>query len=153
MMRWLRKWRRPDRGWPRYLPGGRIRTTTVAMVIAFAALSWVSQTYQPDVVPAPETAVVPPGFVPDPEYTWVPRTNVRERATSTTSTTTTTTTTTSPTSTSPTSTDEESPTTIVDPDGQGPLTATTVTPTTIPTTPTSSSPEPGTTPTTPPPST
>ena len=26
---------------------------------------------------APTQAVVPPGFVPDPNYTWVPRTNVR----------------------------------------------------------------------------
>ncbi len=77
-MKWLGNWRRPDHRWPKYLPGGRFRTSTVAMVIVFAALSWLHQTYQP---PAPdfipEMAVVPPGFVPDPQYTWVPRTNVQ----------------------------------------------------------------------------
>lgn len=104
MMNWLRKWRRPDHRWPKYLPGGRFRTSTVAMVIAFVALSWLQQTYQPPTPDAtPETAVVPPGFVPDPQYTWVPRTNVRTREPeSDYTTTTTTTTTTSPTeSTSP----------------------------------------------------
>ncbi|GLP82728.1 hypothetical protein TUM20984_41480 [Mycobacterium antarcticum] len=130
----LGKWRRPDRGWPRYLPGGRIRTTTAAMAIAFLALSWVHQTYQPPTTaPTTETAVVPPGFMPDPAYTWVPRTNVETRL-RTTTTTTPTTTTTSPTdTTSPTETTSETettgpvPTTLVDPDGPGPLTPTTAT--------------------------
>ena len=106
MMNWVRKWRRPDHRGPKDLPGGRFRTSTVAMVIAFVALSWLQQTYQPPTPDAtPETAVVPPGFVPDPQYTWVPRTNVRTRDSEsdyTTTTTTTNTTTTSPTeSTSP----------------------------------------------------
>lgn len=128
----LKKWRRSDRGWPRYLPGGRIRTSTAGLIIAFIALSWVSQTYEPPARP-PETAVVPPGFVPDPEYTWVPRTNVEVPRTTypTTTTTTTTTTTEPPTTTSPTDpTETTSPgdtptsptetaptTTVVDPDG------------------------------------
>ncbi len=101
-MNWLRKWRRPDHRWPKYLPGGRFRTSTVAMVIAFVALSWLQQTYQPPTPDAtPETAVVPPGFVPDPQYTWVPRTNVRTREPESDYTTTTTTTTSPTESTSP----------------------------------------------------
>ena len=42
------------------------------------AVLGVSQLRTPAAPPeAPPTAVVPPGFVPDPNYTWVPRTNVR----------------------------------------------------------------------------
>jgi cytoskeletal protein RodZ len=143
----LKKWRRTDRGWPRYLPGGRVRTSTAGLLIAFVALSWLNQTYEPPApAPAvPETAVVPPGFVPDPEYTWVPRTNVQERPRTTTPRTTTTTTEPSPTDTpSPTPTTpttpveptDEVPTTVVDPDGPGPLPPSTVTPTTTPALPT-----------------
>ena len=126
----LKKWHRTDRGWPRYLPGGRIRTSTAGMIVAFIALSWLSQNYEPPAPPpvAPETAVVPPGFVPDPEYTWVPRTNVeRPRTTyptTTTTTPTTTTTTTSPTEPTDTTSPTDTPTsptppttTVVDPDG------------------------------------
>ena len=102
MMNWVRKWRRPDHRGPKDLPGGRFRTSTVAMVIAFVALSWLQQTYQPPTPDAtPETAVVPPGFVPDPQYTWVPRTNVRTREPESDYTTTTTTTTSPTESTSP----------------------------------------------------
>ena len=79
---------------------GRVRTSTAALIVAFIALFWVYQTVQPEPVgsDAP-TQVVPPGFVPDPNYTWVPRTNVRrpkETVTTTTPTTTTPTETTSP---------------------------------------------------------
>ena len=57
---------------------GRIRVSTAVLVVAFIALFWVQQTFQPEPAPeAPAPAVVPPGFVPDPNYTWVPRTNVR----------------------------------------------------------------------------
>jgi hypothetical protein len=157
---WLTR-RRDDHGWPGYLINGRIRTSTVALIIAFFAITWVHNTYQPapNAPEAPETAVVPPGFVPDPEYTWVPRTNVQERPRTTTTTPTTTTTTeTSPTETtstsptSPTSPTEPVPTTVVDPDGPGPLSPQTVTPTTTPLAPTtipSPSPWPGLGPTTP----
>ncbi len=102
---WLTR-RRDDHGWPNYIINGRIRTSTVALIVAFFVVAWVHNTYQPaPVTPsAPETAVVPPGFVPDPEYTWVPRTNVQERPKTTTTTPTTTTTTTEPTETSPTET-------------------------------------------------
>ena len=61
---------------------GRVRLSTVALVLAFIALFWVNQNYQPDPPAAtvdPAQQVVPPGFVPDPNYTWVPRTNVRPR--------------------------------------------------------------------------
>ena len=88
------------RGWPGYLLG-RIRTSTAALIIAFVALFWLHEALQPEpaATETPPTQVVPPGFVPDPNYTWVPRTNVRrprEPVVTTTPTTTTETTTTSP---------------------------------------------------------
>ena len=140
---WLTR-RRTDHGWPAYIINGRIRTSTAGLILAFFAITWVHNAYQPPppAPVAPETAqVVPPGFMPDPEYTWVPRTYVQERPRTTTTSTSgpaTTTTEPSPTDTtsptSPTSPTEFAPTTVVDPDGDGPLPATTVTPTTVPTT-------------------
>lgn len=151
---WLTR-RRSDHGWPGYIINGRIRTSTAVLILAFFAISWVHNTYQPapQAAVTPETAqVVPPGFMPDPEYTWVPRTNVEQRprtTSSTPTTTTTTTTTTEPSSTETTSTSPTSPTsspettgpaptTLVDPDGAGPLppapVVSTSTPTTVPTT-------------------
>ncbi len=92
--------RRDDgRGWPTYLFGGRLRTSTATLVVVFTALFWVYQTYEPPPGPPVETQVVPPGFVPDPAYTWVPRTDVQTQTTTTETTTTTSpgeTTTTSP---------------------------------------------------------
>ncbi|HET7740173.1 MAG TPA: hypothetical protein VFL67_05950, partial [Mycobacterium sp.] len=138
-----RSWWKPLRtreaghGWPDYLLWGRVRTSTVALIIAFFAVNWLYQTYRPP-PPAPveqPAQVVPPGFMPDPEYTWVPRTNVQERPRTTTPTTTTTTTTEpsptdtpSPTTpTTPVPPTDEVPTTVVDPDGPGPLPPSTVT--------------------------
>jgi hypothetical protein len=141
--------KRTDRGWPGYFINGRIRTSTAALILAFFVLSWVHNTYQPQpAAPAQQTQVVPPGFVPDPDYTWVPRTQVEQaprtvyRTVTPTPTTTTetetpteTTTPTSPgetTSSTPTSPGEP-PTTVVDPDGPGPLSPTTITGTPTPT--------------------
>ena len=93
--------------WPGYLLGGRIRTSTVVLLLAFIGIWWVYETYEPPPAPPdqiPATEVVPPGYVPDPAYTWVPRTDVRIPATSETTTTPT-----SPTE-SPTSPAEGSPT-------------------------------------------
>jgi cytoskeletal protein RodZ len=139
---------------PAYILRGRIRTSTAGLILAFVALFWVNQTYQPE-PPAPAVdpaqQVVPPGFVPDPNYTWVPRTNVRPRepeyTTTTPRTTTTTTTTTSPTTTvtdEPATTTAGVPglpttptTTVIDPDGPGPLSPQTFTqqpPSALPTT-------------------
>jgi hypothetical protein len=117
---------------------GRMRVSTLVLIVAFLALFWVYHNFEPR-PPTPETpAVVPPGFVPDPNYTWVPRTNVRrpeEPETTTTTTTTTTspteTTTTSPGETTTTSPTEITPTTTVVPGPLGPTTYTqmpTVTP-------------------------
>lgn len=142
---WLTR-TRTDRGWPTYIINGRIRTSTAALIAAFFAITWLQNTYQPPAPTpaAPETAqVVPPGFMPDPEYTWVPRTYVQERPSTTTPTTTTTTTEPSPTETSPGETpsttlpspSEATATTVVDPDGLGPLPPTTVTSTPGSTTP------------------
>ncbi|PRC45841.1 hypothetical protein C6A85_93130, partial [Mycobacterium sp. ITM-2017-0098] len=126
------------RVWPHYIIGGRLRTSTAGLILAFVALFWVNQNYQTEPpAPAidPAQQVVPPGFVPDPNYTWVPRTNVQTRepeyTTTTPRTTTTRTTTTPPTTTSPDDPTTTSPgvpglptaptTTVIDPDGPGPL--------------------------------
>ncbi|MEZ0341179.1 hypothetical protein ACAG25_14450 [Mycobacterium sp. pV006] len=122
---------------PSYLFRGRVRTSTLALLAVFIGLFVVQQNYEPPEKPPPPAQVVPPGFVPDPDYTWVPRTNVQTRAPETTTTaptTTTTTTTTTPTptpTTTPPSTDPGAPllpgfppeatTTVIDPDGRGPL--------------------------------
>lgn len=130
------------RGWPSYLLGGRVRTSTAGLLVLFVALFWVQQTFAPEPKPTPAPQqVVPPGFVPDPDYTWVPRTQVQEptttrrtpRTTTTTTTppTTTTTTTTTPSTTSP-STPAPPTTTVVDPDGPGLLPPQTVTATPTP---------------------
>jgi hypothetical protein len=130
---------------------GRMRVSTLVLIVAFIALFWVYHNIEParTSTEAPPTAVVPPGFVPDPNYTWVPRTNVR-RPREPATTTTTTTTTTETTTTSPTSPTEPTPTPmVVDPDGLGPLPPQTITPTTSPPTPTTTAGvEPGPTPTT-----
>jgi cytoskeletal protein RodZ len=132
---------------------GRMRVSTIVLIVAFLALFWVYHNFEPRPAPseAPPTAVVPPGFVPDPNYTWVPRTYVRrpkEPETTTTTTTTSPTTTTPSETTSPTSPTETTPTTTVIPGPLGPQTVTlppTVTPTTPP------APAPGPAQTTPPP--
>lgn len=115
---------------------GRMRISTLVLIVAFIALFWAYHNFEPRpaATQEPVPAVVPPGYVPDPNYTWVPRTNVREQprmtTTTTTPTTTTTTTPTSPTeTTSPTSPTETPTTTVIDPDGIGPLTPQTQTPT------------------------
>jgi cytoskeletal protein RodZ len=120
-------------GWPGHL-FGRMRTSTAALIVAFVALFWVHQTFQPVSTQEQTPQVVPPGFVPDPDYTWVPRTNVREAPRTTTATTTPTTETTT---TSPTGTETTSPTspTETTPDTTTPTPTDTESPTTTPTTP------------------
>jgi len=113
---------------------GRMRVSTLVLIVAFIALFWVYHNFEPRSASteAPTTAVVPPGFVPDPNYTWVPRTNVRAPKEPVTTTTTTT----SPTETTTTSPGEttSTPTTTVVPGPLGPQTIT-ETPTLPPTTP------------------
>lgn len=131
-----------NRGWPAYLLGGRVRTSTGALILAFIVVWFVYEAYQPPAKPppAPATQVVPPGFVPDPNYTWVPRTSLRPWSTTTTeptTTTTTTTQTTSPTaSTTPTTSTETplpgAPTTTTPPLPGAPPTTTSPPTTTIP---------------------
>ncbi|MGV0779884.1 hypothetical protein [Mycolicibacterium sp. XJ775] len=119
---------------------GRVRTSTVVLIVAFIALSWLQQEYRPkQTAPqSPDTQVVPPGFVPDPDYTWVPRTKLQTpRSTTQTTPTETpeTTETTTPTTTETTTPTEPVPgestgttttpspgaprTTVFDPDGPG----------------------------------
>ena len=86
--------RRAGRSWPGFLFGGRVRTSTVVLLIAFCATWWLFETYQPAPAPpeqVPASEVVPPGFIPDPAYTWAPRTAVQTRPSMTTTTPTTTT--------------------------------------------------------------
>jgi len=127
---------------------GRMRVSTIVLIVAFLALFWVYHNFEPrPPTEAPTTAIVPPGFVPDPNYTWVPRTDVRrpkEPETTTPTTTSPTEATTSPgETTSPTS-----PTTVV-PGPLGPQTIT-LTPTLTPTTPTTTASGPTPTTTAPP---
>ena len=96
-----------ERGWPGYMFGGRVRTSTLVLVIAFLALWWVYDDHQQSTksntktTQVPATQIVPPGFVPDPNYTWVPRTRVQEPLPTVTETPTPTTTPPPPTTTSP----------------------------------------------------
>lgn len=107
---------REGKTWPAYILGGRMRTSTLVLIIAFLGLGWLYETYDPgpatpEQVPASE--VVPPGFIPDPNYTWAPRTDVQRHSPATTTTTTTpttpTTTSTTPTTTPTTSTSATEP--------------------------------------------
>jgi hypothetical protein len=62
-----------------HLFGGRMRTSTLVLIIAFLAVWWLYDTYRPESAPKPPAPqVVPPGFVPDPNYTWVPRSRVQQ---------------------------------------------------------------------------
>ncbi|MGV0625596.1 hypothetical protein [Mycolicibacter minnesotensis] len=73
---------RPGRPWwkklPSHLFGGRVRTSTVVLIIAFGAVWWVYDTYREEPGPPAAPQVVPPGFIPDPAYTWVPRTKLQQ---------------------------------------------------------------------------
>ena len=75
----LKRHRDEERGWPDYLFGGHVRTSTLVLIVAFLAVWWVYDTYRPEPAPKPPPPqVVPPGFVPDPNYTWVPRSRVQQ---------------------------------------------------------------------------
>jgi cytoskeletal protein RodZ len=116
--------RKEGRGWPNYIFWGRVRTSTAALIIAFIGVWWLYETYQPAPGPTePATQVVPPGFIPDPSYTWVPRTDVQRRTTTTTTTPTTTETTTETTSPTESTSPGASPTSPT-----SPTTPTTTTP-------------------------
>ncbi|SPM38151.1 hypothetical protein MNAB215_327 [Mycobacterium numidiamassiliense] len=94
-----------DNGWPGHVFGGRIRTSTLLLIVAFLAVWWVYDTYRPEPPPKPAAPqIVPPGFVPDPNYTWVPRSRVQEPPTATYTPTPSTTVPPPPTSTVPTTT-------------------------------------------------
>jgi hypothetical protein len=71
-----------DQHWPAYIFGGRMRTSTLVLIIVFLATWWLYSAYRPQedaTHNAPQTPqVVPPGFVPDPNYTWVPRSKVQQ---------------------------------------------------------------------------
>ena len=100
-----------ERRWPNYVLGGRFRTSTLALIVAFLLVWWLYDTYRPHEPTnsgPPPAQVVPPGFVPDPNYTWVPRTRVEEPP-STTFTPTPTTTTAPPSTTPPITTTSPPP--------------------------------------------
>ena len=68
---------RADRHWPAYMFGGRVRTSTLVLIVAFFVVWWTYDTNRPAPTPPAAPQVVPPGFVPDPAYTWVPRSRVQ----------------------------------------------------------------------------
>jgi hypothetical protein len=106
-----RRSRDADKRWPSYLFGGRVRTSTLVLIVALFATWWTYNTYRPHPPPPVAPQFVPPGYIPDPNYTWVPRTRVQEptydtptytpRYTPTTTVPTTTPPTTPPTTTTP----------------------------------------------------
>lgn len=107
-----------ERGWPGYLFGGHVRTSTAVLVLAFLGLWWVydSNAHSGKSTPTvPASQVVPPGFVPDPNYTWVPRTRLRQPPIQTWTPTTTATTTTTPPPTITTTTTTTTPPPLVPP--------------------------------------
>ena len=62
-----------------HLFGGRMRTSTLVLISVFLAVWWAYDTYRPEPAPKPPAPqVVPPGFVPDPNDTWVPRSRVQQ---------------------------------------------------------------------------
>ena len=70
---------RENRHWPGYLFRGHVRTSTVVLMLLLMVLWWAYDTYRVQPAPGPPAVqVVPPGFVPDPNYTWVPRTEVQQ---------------------------------------------------------------------------
>ncbi|WP_081290139.1 hypothetical protein [Mycobacterium asiaticum] len=129
---------------PSHLFGGRVRTSTLVLIVVFVALWWTYETYGPSQEPArsntPPSQVVPPGFVPDPNYTWVPRTRVQQQQPTTPTPTPTPTTTVPPTTT--TTTPSPSPPPCLLPPPFCPASSTPTSP------PSSSPPGPGPTPTT-----
>jgi hypothetical protein len=95
---------REGRSWPAYILGGRLRTSTLVLIVAFLGVGWLYESYEPGpTTPAqiPASEVVPPGFIPDPDYTWAPRTDVQRHTPTTTTPTPTTTPSTSTTTSSP----------------------------------------------------
>ena len=38
---------KPEKGWPNYLLRGRLRTSTAALMVAFVALFWLYNAYEP----------------------------------------------------------------------------------------------------------
>jgi hypothetical protein len=83
----LENHRDADRRWPSYILGGRIRTSTLVLIIAFFLTWWTYNTCRPHPPPPVVPQVVPPGYVPDPNYTWVPRTKVQSPTSDTPTTT------------------------------------------------------------------
>ena len=108
---------------------GRVRTSTFVLLLAFFGTAWLYETYKPPEQPAQSTQVVPPGFVPDPAYTWVPRTKVWTTTPTTTRPPVTTTTTPEPT------TPTETPTTTLPGETTGPAPTPTTEPAPAPATP------------------
>ncbi|MEO8813869.1 MAG: hypothetical protein ABI307_01555 [Mycobacterium sp.] len=100
---------RDERRWPGYLLGGRVRTSTVALIVVFALVWWVYDAYRPTPKSIEAPQVVPPGFIPDPNYTWVPRTRLQRPPATVTETVTPTPTTAEPTPPIPTSEIESPP--------------------------------------------
>ena len=121
---------REGKTWPAYILGGRLRTSTLVLLIAFIGIGWLYHNYEPPArIPqqVPASEVVPPGFIPDPAYTWAPRTAVQRQTIAPTPTTST------PVESSaetPEPTTSGAPSTTAAPSGSSSATASPVSPTT-----------------------
>jgi hypothetical protein len=87
-----------EKRWPKYVFRGRLRTSTLALLVAFIALLWIQAHEQTGTSSSKTTTVAPPpppgytfdnrsggnrGYVPDPksDYTLVPRTQLQPPST------------------------------------------------------------------------
>jgi hypothetical protein len=127
------------RRWPSYMFGGRMRTSTLVLIVAFLAVWWVYSAYRPP-EPPHRVPLAPPGFIPDPNWTYVEKSRADQPPSTVTVTPT------------PTTTEPPTPTTTVPP-SPTPTTTTPPPPFVLPTPPCLLPPPfcpPSTSPTTPP---
>ena len=68
---------REDRSWPGYLFGGRLRTSTAALLIVSSGSGgcMTPTSLSPAAAAGAGQRCGSAGFIPDPSYTWVPRTD------------------------------------------------------------------------------
>jgi hypothetical protein len=148
MVKRLRRHDDAGRRWPGYLFGGHMRTSTFVLIVAFAAVWFVYNDHQqslkstPKTTQVPATQIVPPGFVPDPNYTWVPRTRVQQPEPTVTVTQTPTTTPPPPTTTTTAPPPFQLPTIVLPPPFGPPVTTTAPPPGQAPTPPPAPAPPP-----------
>ena len=68
-----------DRHWPSYMFGGRLRTSTLVLIVAFFVVWWTYDTYRPPRPRRRRLRSCRRALFPTPNYTWVPRSRVQPR--------------------------------------------------------------------------